>query len=103
MRLAKHALHHHRVLSIVDQECRKTVPQVVETEPRTIFRDHPGSYRCTSNVVLDDHAAEPGLFAMQLEGRKQKIRVLVVRSFLTPALQQGRESFVHLDCRLGSS
>src|SRR5207253_149612 len=84
---------------------------VVETEPRTIFRDHPGSYRCRSNVALDDHAAEPGLFAMQLEGRKQKIRVLVVRSFLTPALQQGREEFrasrlppwklVILDARVG--
>src|SRR5882762_10685022 len=65
------------------------------------FPGSPRHYRCRSNVVLHDHAAEPGLLAMQLERRKQKIRVPVVRSFLTPALQQGRKSLVHLDCRLG--
>src|SRR5205807_9067947 len=97
MRLAKHALHNHRVLSVVDQERRKTVSQVVEPEPRTTFPDHSGSDRCRSNVVLRDHAAEPGLLAMQLEGREHKIRVRAVRSFLTPALQQGRNSLVHLD------
>src|SRR5271157_3915620 len=102
MRLVKHALHNHRVVSVVDQESRKTVPQIVESEPWAVVRYHPGSDRRRSDVVLHNHAAEPGLLAMQLEGREQEIRILAVRCFLMPAPQQGRKSLVHLDRSLRS-
>src|SRR5271157_5842839 len=87
MRLTKHALHNHRIVPVLDQEGRKTVPQIVESEPGAVLRDHSGSYRRRSDVVLHDHAAEPGLLTMQLEGREQEIRILAVGCFLLPTPQ----------------
>ena len=37
MRLAKHTLHHDRIMSVLDQESGQAVPQVVKPETRTIL------------------------------------------------------------------
>ena len=67
MGLTKHTLHNNWVVSIFDKECREPVSQIVEPEPRAIFRDYTSSNGGRPYVVLHDHAAEPRLLAAQFE------------------------------------
>jgi len=63
------------------------MPQVMKPEPRAILSDYLSIDRCRPNVVLHNHAAEPGLFAIQLGRREQEIRIFVVLGFLSPCSQ----------------
>ena len=71
--LAKHTLPNYWVVSVVDQECRKPVSQIVEPEPRAIFGDYTRSNNGRSDVVLHDHDAEPRLRGAQFERGKHEI------------------------------
>src|SRR5580692_11036812 len=74
-------------LGLVHQPVAKRVTKVVKSEPLTILNMHSSRFRSWSEIVRHKYGRGQRDATARLEGRKDKVRILLVRRLAAPLLQ----------------
>src|SRR6516164_2177863 len=91
-RMTQDSLHRLRFdLGLVHQPVAKRVTKVVKSEPLTILNMHSSRFRSWPQMVRNKYGRRQRDAAAQLEGRKNEIRILLVRRLAAPLVQMIRQ------------
>src|ERR1700693_94422 len=91
-RMTQDSLHGLRFdLGLVHQPVAKRVTKVVKSEPLTILNLHPSFLRSRPEMIRYKYGRGQWDATARLKGRKDKVRILLVRRLGAPLLQMTRQ------------